>query len=188
MSGIVGSKLNIRGSGLVGSLGTDGQHLLSAGAGKTNVFETVAAGGDNTPAFFAYRASTVFAVPTGAYTTVVFNAELYDSDGDYNTSTGEFTCSSTGKYFLGATIGKSVATATTRFVLSIQEDGSHFIFSETYANDTDGFPNITAIGTRILTSGRVYTAKAFHYTGADMDLTYSSGEGTTFFAFKLIGL
>jgi len=45
MSGIVGSKLNIRGSGLVGSLGTDGQHMLSAGAGKTNVFETVAAGG-----------------------------------------------------------------------------------------------------------------------------------------------
>ena len=45
MSGIVGSKLNIRGSGLVGSLGTDGQHLLSAGPGKTNVFETAAGGG-----------------------------------------------------------------------------------------------------------------------------------------------
>ena len=40
MSGIVGSKLNIRGSGLVGSLGTDGQHLLSAGPGVTNIFET----------------------------------------------------------------------------------------------------------------------------------------------------
>ena len=45
MSGIVGSKLNIRGSGLVGSLGTDGQNLLSSGAGKTNVFESAAAGG-----------------------------------------------------------------------------------------------------------------------------------------------
>ena len=45
MSGIVGSKLNIRGSGLVGSLGTDGQHLLSAGPGVTNVFETAAGGG-----------------------------------------------------------------------------------------------------------------------------------------------
>jgi len=44
MSGIVGSKLNIRGSGLVGSLGTDGQHLLSSGAGVTNVFETAAGG------------------------------------------------------------------------------------------------------------------------------------------------
>jgi|6_EtaG_2_1085325.scaffolds.fasta_scaffold33526_1 hypothetical protein len=43
MSGIVGSKFNHRGSGLVGSLGTDGQHMLSSGAGKSNVFETVAA-------------------------------------------------------------------------------------------------------------------------------------------------
>jgi len=43
MSGIIGSKFNHRGSGLIGSLGTDGQHMLSAGAGKTNVFETVAA-------------------------------------------------------------------------------------------------------------------------------------------------
>ena len=46
MSGIVGSKFNIRGSGLVGSLGTDGQHMLSSGAGVSNVFETVAAGAD----------------------------------------------------------------------------------------------------------------------------------------------
>ena len=45
MSGIIGSKLNIRGSGLVGSLGTDGQHLLSSGPGKTNVFEAAAGAG-----------------------------------------------------------------------------------------------------------------------------------------------
>ena len=41
MSGIVGSKFNHRGSGLIGSLGTDGQHMLSSGAGKKHVFETV---------------------------------------------------------------------------------------------------------------------------------------------------
>ena len=34
MSGIVGSRLNIRGSGVIGSLGTDGQILTSAGAGQ----------------------------------------------------------------------------------------------------------------------------------------------------------
>ena len=44
MSGIVGSKFNHRGSGLVGSLGTDGQHMLSSGAGKTNVFEDASGG------------------------------------------------------------------------------------------------------------------------------------------------
>jgi len=40
MSGIVGSRLNIRGSGVVGSLGTDGQLLTSAGAGQEIVFES----------------------------------------------------------------------------------------------------------------------------------------------------
>ena len=39
MSGIVGSRLNIRGSGLVGSLGTDGQVFTSSGAGQEMVFE-----------------------------------------------------------------------------------------------------------------------------------------------------
>ena len=43
MSGIVGSRLNIRGSGVVGKLGTDGQVLTSSGAGASAVFE--AAGG-----------------------------------------------------------------------------------------------------------------------------------------------
>ena len=44
MSGIVGSKLNIRGSGLVAKLGTDGQALTSAGAGVAAAFEDIAAG------------------------------------------------------------------------------------------------------------------------------------------------
>ena len=43
MSGIVGSRVNIRGSGLVGSLGTDGQVFTSSGAGTSATYE--AAGG-----------------------------------------------------------------------------------------------------------------------------------------------
>jgi len=42
MSGIVGSRLNNRGSGLVGSLGTDGQVFTSSGAGKSAVYEASA--------------------------------------------------------------------------------------------------------------------------------------------------
>jgi len=45
MSGIIGSRLNTRGSGLVGSLGTDGQVLTSSGAGAGAVMED-AGGGD----------------------------------------------------------------------------------------------------------------------------------------------
>ena len=44
MSGIAGSKLNIRGSGRIAKLGTDGQALTSAGAGMAAAFEDLAAG------------------------------------------------------------------------------------------------------------------------------------------------
>ena len=39
MSGIVGSKLNIRGSGRIAKLGTDGQLLTSGGAGVQANYE-----------------------------------------------------------------------------------------------------------------------------------------------------
>ena len=45
MSGIVGSRFNTRGSGLVGSVGTDGQVLTSSGAGTGAAFEATAGGG-----------------------------------------------------------------------------------------------------------------------------------------------
>jgi len=45
MSGIIGSKLNIRGSGRVAKLGTDGQVLTSSGAGVQANYEDAAGGG-----------------------------------------------------------------------------------------------------------------------------------------------
>ena len=44
MSGIVGSKINVKGSGVVDKLGTDGQALTSAGAGLPLGFETAGGG------------------------------------------------------------------------------------------------------------------------------------------------
>ena len=44
MSGIIGSKLNIRGSGRIAKLGTDGQVLTSSGAGVAAAFEDLAGG------------------------------------------------------------------------------------------------------------------------------------------------
>jgi len=47
MSGIIGSKLNIRGSGRIAKLGTDGQVLTSSGAGVAAAFEDAAGGAWN---------------------------------------------------------------------------------------------------------------------------------------------
>ena len=103
MSGIVGSKLNIRGSGLVGSLGTDGQHLLSAGAGVTNVFETAEAGGITMAD--QWRLHTSF---TGDASPIASNLEQVDTDGfgaigsAMTESSGIFTFPSTGVYLIQA--------------------------------------------------------------------------------------
>jgi len=70
MSGIVGSRLNIRGSGVVGSLGTDGQLLTSAGAGQEIVFETAA-----TAAVTALNNATQSELVTVGSTTTELDAE-----------------------------------------------------------------------------------------------------------------
>ena len=44
MSGLTGSKINIRGSGRVAKLGTDGQALTSSGAGVGAAFEDLVGG------------------------------------------------------------------------------------------------------------------------------------------------
>ena len=70
MSGIVGSRLNIRGSGLVGGLGTDGQVLTSAGAGQEIVFESV-----SSAAITAINNATANELVTVGSTTTELDAE-----------------------------------------------------------------------------------------------------------------
>jgi hypothetical protein len=77
MSGIVGSKFNHRGSGLIGSLGTDGQHMLSAGAGKTNVFETVAAASADYVLLTTYTASDDATLPMDGDFTSDYKTYIY---------------------------------------------------------------------------------------------------------------
>jgi hypothetical protein len=89
MSGIVGSKFNIRGSGLVGSLGTDGQHMLSSGAGVSNVFETVAAGG-NSPSFKVYKTSSQTSLSPSTQHKITWQTEEWDTDGAFDLSNDKF--------------------------------------------------------------------------------------------------
>jgi len=100
MSGIVGSRFNIRGSGLVGSLGTDGQVFTSSGAGAGAVFEA-AAGGDNTPAFMA-TATSEQAFSDDTITKMQFGTELYDTDSTY--SSDRFTPAVAAKYQIFGTV------------------------------------------------------------------------------------
>ena len=56
--------------------------------------------GQNYPAFVAYRSASSQSIPTSTNTKAIFDAELFDTDSAYDTSTGAFTVPSGkgGKY------------------------------------------------------------------------------------------
>jgi hypothetical protein len=84
MSGIVGSRLNIRSSGIIGKLGTDGQVFASSGAGKTAIYEDAAAvdgdfdfGGNTFGAAKTLGSNDNYAlsIEAGGTTAVTFNTD-----------------------------------------------------------------------------------------------------------------
>jgi len=102
MSGIVGSRLNNRGSGLIGSLGTDGQVLTSSGAGASAIFEAVAAE-DNQPVWYGRKPNPYDQyISRTVYTKVtrLDEADVIDTHSAFSDS--RFTCPADegGNYFV----------------------------------------------------------------------------------------
>ena len=146
MSGIVGSSHNIRGSGIVAKLGTDGQVFTSAGAGIKQTYEA-AGGGDNKPAFLAYLTSAQAAVSLDTWTKIAFNTELFDTDGTYdNSSNFRFTPGTEAKYKLFCQIG----------CIPASDEGK-------------------TMGLRIYKNGAVYTEKTIQFASASLIWRASSG-------------
>ena len=77
--------------------------LLISDAGTLKRIDVSLVGGDNTPAFYAYMSSNQTSIADTTRTIVAFNAELFDTDSAYDTSTYKFTVPSGegGKYQIG---------------------------------------------------------------------------------------
>ena len=92
------------------------------------------AGGDNTPGFMAYLSSTQ-TVSNDTSTKVVFQAEVYDSDSAYDTSTGRFTVPSGegGKYlfYIRISFDSESAGAMDKCSVEFKKNGSGFVEQET---------------------------------------------------------
>ena len=101
--------------------GTNGQALLTGGAGANPSWGTVS-GASN--AFFAYDKSN------NTSGDVVWTTELYDDGGNYDTSNGRYTAPSAGKYLFSVQI------------YTAQSAGNDMYFKlngSTFAGGTDGF-------------------------------------------------
>jgi hypothetical protein len=105
MSHVKTDKLSARTPSGTITLGESGETLtIPSGVVLTNNGTASGFGGNNTPAFHVYRSSTQ-TLTDGANSKILFNAEEFDTDNAYDSTTNyRFTVPSgkAGKYFIGA--------------------------------------------------------------------------------------
>jgi len=163
--------------------GSAGQILTSAGAGAPPTF---AAAGTNAPSWLAYLSSAQ-SIPNTTATTLVYQAEVYDTASAYNTSNGVFTVPSGqgGKYFV---------TFATRFTnwnyseasIYINDGGSGLLTMDN--GDTDG-DNNTIMNSGIVSLSAGATIKVDFYQNGGNNASMRAGQSNSWFGgFKLIGV
>ena len=113
--------------------GSSGQVLTSAGAGAIPSFQA-AAGGVNTPAFFAYQ-TTSQSISNGSNVKITFNTELYDTDNKFASS--RFTPTVAGTYVISAQVRTNSMSNSISCELILYKNGSVYAKSKDFAFDGD---------------------------------------------------
>jgi len=128
---------------------------------------------DNTPAFSVYMNSNVD-IDHEELLTVPFQAERFDSDSAYNTSTGEFTVPSGkgGKYMLSTqVVVDGVDSGGPRMDIFVYIDGVQGTQSwSNYPANNDQKAGSSINGVYVLTAGQVVKIVAYHTTGSTESL------------------
>ena len=140
--------------------------------------------GDNTPAFYAYLASSAQTVSNATATKMTMNTELFDSDGTYDHSTNyRFTPATSGKYFITAQLRTGDTNNFDAFQIMIYKNGSEDRFAAAINNNN----NSVAINTIVDSDDNDYfEVYCYHNKGSNLDI--SVGANNTFFgAYKIIG-
>ena len=187
----------ITGSGTL-TIGQSGE-TISVPSGATinlsNATQT-GVGGENTPAFEAYRSGSAQTITDSTDTKIQFNSEIFDTAGAYDASTNyRFTVPSgqAGKYFVYSQIWMQAQTSTTfrDCQLNLKKNGTTYKRCYWYFNNNPIrwiIPNITA--TMDLSVGDYI--EMFIYTqttdSATTSVTHDSDPESNFGAYKLIGV
>ena len=139
MSGIVGSYFNIRGSGVVGKLGTDGHLFTSTGAGLKQGYEEGGGGGITHAAWFRINADHITTADGDGPTVLASGWEVDDTTGyglgdmtqAVTESSGIFTFAATGVYRIQFTANMGAETEDERtnnvYIYTTVDTGSSYV-------------------------------------------------------------
>ena len=142
------------------------------------------------PAWHAHLSSSQD-VSNGAQTVILFNTEVLDSNGAYNTSNGKFTVPSGlgGKYFVYAQCMRN-NHFNSRYIVYIGVGGTTKIKAEDRNSDTGGttFQTVQVAGILDLSAGDYVNVSLFQDSGDSSGANGTSSSTSHFMGFKLIGV
>ena len=164
-------------------LGTSGTKDATTFLRGDNTFAE-AGGGDNLPTFSAYISSNQI-ISHNTLTKLDFDAENFDSDGNFDTSTNEFTIP-TGKggyWFFSVRYGYD-NTADFRFETQFYKNGSTITwFKQHHDDDDDGTFYSVLLN---LTAGDTISVYTKQNQGGNQTITGTASDNTLFFGFRLV--
>ena len=146
------------------------------------------AGGENTPAFFAYRNGSVFSPGNGAVTVIEMNAEIFDTDSAYDTGTFRFTPQTAGKYFFHTSVETNGGGDQVLYVAYVLKNGSVTGGSQHLHRGSGGAQFSISTSTILDANGTTdYFQAGFYQASSSVQL--QPGLYSTYFTgYKLIGV
>jgi hypothetical protein len=172
----VGTITTSSGSGTI-TIGQSGETIDMSNATQTGV------GGANTPAFSAKRTSTQ-AIAHNTMTTVLFDTEVFDSDGKYDPSTGKFTPTVVGKYFVQTNIVLGGLSDNDYLYWLLKKNGSTFSYGQIFSGGSNAEIGATISGTIDLDADDDVRVDVYQGSGSSKNLP---ANGCVFSAYRIIG-
>ena len=175
-------------SGTTITLGDSGDTFtIPSGATITNSGTATGFGGDNTPAFKAYRSGT-FSIPDSSATKIPFNDDsstgFYDTDSKYDATTNyRFTPSVAGKYLVQAAVGLDSANNASSLECQIKINGTNALISGVVQ---DYYNNAVVCGVVVLGTTDYIECYGKVTTSNDANGSFNTGTGSLFTAHRVI--
>ena len=139
-----------------------------------------------TPMFSAYMNASTQSISHATLTTIVFDAENYDTDNCFDTSTYRFTPTVAGKYFLFANTRLNVGTdLNNNFELEIRHSAYNSRVRATGRTSANTTWNVSTI---LDFNGTDEYARCTFYQDTGSSKSLDNGNGDTLFGgFRIIG-
>ena len=167
----------------LGATPADTDELLISDAGTLKRVDFSHLKSANTPAFSAKRTSTQ-AIANNTMTTVLFDTEVFDSDGKYDPSTGKFTPTVVGKYFVQTNLVLGGLSDNDYLYWLLKKNGSTFSYGQIFSGGSNAEIGATISGTIDLDADDDVRVDVYQGSGSSKNLP---ANGCVFSAYRIIG-